>query len=406
MNPENFVYEKRPHFVSTSFAICVTRRARTILLTALFWSACLLAAPGSSFAQAALTDDADSNKGTVATLNLANGVGVFIKFNITSTLPANTPGSRVAKATMKLYVSTLKSPGTIDVFQIVNSWSERNISASQPIPGDLVQSGVVVHPDQEGKFIVFDVTPAVQQWLGTDGSGTGGAPNNGVAIVARDGASLTFDSKENLQTSHEAQLNIQLVDETGPGGTVTNVSATAPLSVTNPTTTPNISLGIVPATNGGTGLIWPGAATDFRRNEGVSWNSAPLSAADLPPGSLQYVQNSAVLQPATQFNIARTGKAAAFDAATQFNLGGNRILSQPGTANLFAGTGAGAINAGQSNAFFGDSAGLSNTNGDFCSFFGAGAGRANTAGDNNSFFGSNAGLSNTTAFQNSFFGRY
>jgi hypothetical protein len=37
------------------------------------------------------------------------------------------------------------------------------------------------------------------------------------------------------------------------GGTVTNVTATGPLAVTNGTTTPNISLGTVPVTNGGTG---------------------------------------------------------------------------------------------------------------------------------------------------------
>src|SRR6185295_19897600 len=42
-------------------------------------------------------------------------------------------------------------------------------------------------------------------------------------------------------------------------GTVTSVSANGPLSVTNPSTTPNISLGIVPATNGGTGLTSTGA---------------------------------------------------------------------------------------------------------------------------------------------------
>src|SRR5262249_29214648 len=53
----------------------------------------------------------------------------------------------------------------------------------------------------------------------------------------------------------------------GPGG-VTSVSARAPLSVTNPTTTPNISLGVVPAANGGTGLSSAGASGSFLRSDG------------------------------------------------------------------------------------------------------------------------------------------
>ena len=61
---------------------------------------------------------------------------------------------------------------------------------------------------------------------------------------------------------------------------MTSVSANAPLSVTNPTTTPNISLGIVPAANGGTGLGSAGASGNFLRSDGSAWKSASLTAAD------------------------------------------------------------------------------------------------------------------------------
>ena len=378
------------------------RPAKAFLLTSLLWLAGLLAAPGASFAQAPLTDDADSqNKFNAGILALSPQSNVYLKFKLTSTLPANTPGSKVAKATIKLYISAVTSAGTIEVFQLVSDWTERTISPFQPILGNVLQSGIPVQADQEGKFLVIDVTTVVQEWLGTDGLGTGGAPNDGVALVSRNGASLTFDSKENR---HEAQLNLQMVDDTGPGGTVTNVSTNAPLSVTNSRTTPNISLGIVPVVNGGTGLSAPGPSTNFLRSNGSAWTSTPLTATDIPAGSLSYIQNSTSPQTA-DFNIAGTGKALVLDAASQFNLGGNRVLSQPGTNNLFAGPGAGAVNAGQGNSFFGASAGLANTTGDFSAFFGSGAGQANTGGSNNSFFGSNAGLSNTTGFQNSFFGR-
>jgi hypothetical protein len=405
MKSQKTAYEENSHFMSNRNPGHVgRRRARTFVWTTLLWLAGLLAVPGVSFAQSPLTDDADSHKGNTANLTLTNDSSVYLKFKLTATLPTNTPGASVAKATIKLYLGAVKSPGTLDVYQLVSDWSEKTIASAPPILGNLLQAGVPVQSDQEGKFLVIDVTAAVRQWLGTDGSGSGGAPNDGVALVARDAVSLTFDSKENSQTSHEAQLNIQMEDSDS-GGTVTSVSANPPLSVTNPTTTPNISLGIVPTVNGGTGLTSPGASGNFLRSGGNVWKSAPLTAADIPPGSAQYIQNSTIPQAAANFNIGGAGKAGIFDAATQFNLGGNRVLSQPGTNNLFAGVGAGAANAGQGNSFFGDSAGLANTTGDFSSFFGSGAGRANSGGSNNSFFGSDAGLANTTGFQNSFFGR-
>jgi hypothetical protein len=208
------------------------------------------------------------------------------------------------------------------------------------------------------------------------------------------------------------------------GGGITTVTGTSPISVTNPTTTPSISLGVVPAANGGTGLSAPGVAGAFLRSGGSVWTSASLTAPDLPPGSAHYIANSSAPLPG-QFNIAGTGAAAAFNAATQFNLAGNRILSNAGTENLFAGVNAGTSNnsgvgGGFRNAFFGTNAGRSNTNGSANTFVGGNAGRLTTTAGSNSFFGADAGSSNigslntfvgsgsgafnTQGFSNSFFG--
>ena len=378
------------------------RRTRSFMCTVLLSFIVLLAMSSTSFAQAALSDDADTQNGHAPNLTLNGGSNVYLKFKLTTTLPTNTPGSSVSRATIKLYLGAVKSPGIVDVFQLISHWSEQTIASTAPILGNQLQAGIPLQSDQEGQFLVIDITPAVQQWLGTDGLGGGGVPNFGVALVARNGASLSIDSKENAQTSHEPQLNILL--ERG-AGTLTGVSADAPLSVTNPTTAPHISLGVVPADKGGTGLSASGAAGNFLRSDGNAWTSGPLLAPDIPPGSEHYIQNSSNPQAATNFNIGGTGTADILNAATQFNLGGSRVLSQPRTNNLFAGNGAGAANTGQSNSFFGNSAGLANLAGNFNAFFGSGSGRANTGGSNNSFFGSSAGLANTTGFQNSFFGR-
>jgi hypothetical protein len=145
------------------------------------------------------------------------------------------------------------------------------------------------------------------------------------------------------------------------------------------------------------------------------------------PGSSNYIQNSASPQASSNFNISGNGTVAGtlsgnlVNATTQYNLNGSRILSNPGDENLFAGTGAGAVNTGSfntfvgsragaantatSNTFVGQAAGLRNTTGDLNSFVGKSAGVLNTTGRNNSFFGSAAGQANT-GDSNSFFGTF
>ena len=148
--------------------------------------------------------------------------------------------------------------------------------------------------------------------------------------------------------------------------------------------------------------------------------------ATLPTGSNSYIQNTATQQAASNFNISGNGTVGgtlsgnAVNAATQYNIGGSRILGNSGTNNLFSGIGAGGSNtSGTNNSFFGAGAGSANTTGSANSFFGYHAGEEqtgernsffgdrsglNTTGNNNNFFGSAAGLQNTTGENNVFIG--
>ena len=138
-------------------------------------------------------------------------------------------------------------------------------------------------------------------------------------------------------------------------------------------------------------------------NGGAIIGSIPLSA--LPPGSANYIQNGATEQPSSTFNISGIGRASTFDAATQFSIGGNRILGNAGFNNLFAGVAAGLSNTtGDNNSFYGQQTGTFNTSGNGNSFFGSLAGQANNTGSENSFFGRGAGFSNTIGSGNSYFG--
>ncbi len=136
-----------------------------------------------------------------------------------------------------------------------------------------------------------------------------------------------------------------------------------------------------------------------------------IPVASVPAGSANYIQNAINQQASSNFYISGNGTAAgtltgnSVNAITQYNIGGQRVLSAAGTKNLFAGINAGTnITTGGTNAFFGNESGSSNTIGDNNSFFGFNAGLSNDIGLNNSFFGKASGSANTSGNANSFFG--
>ena len=120
-----------------------------------------------------------------------------------------------------------------------------------------------------------------------------------------------------------------------------------------------------------------------------------------------FIRNSSTQQTSTSFNISGTGTATVLNAATQFNLNGQRMMSAAGDKNTLVGLGAGNSNTtGIENAFFGRLAGENTTTGSGNSFFGYIAGRNNISGSYNSIFGSSVTVftpSGTGSF-NSFFG--
>ncbi len=141
-------------------------------------------------------------------------------------------------------------------------------------------------------------------------------------------------------------------------------------------------------------------------NQFVQTNDGRLSDSRAPTGgSTNYIQNTTNQQTSSNFNINGIGTANILNAATQYNIGGTRVLSVGGNNNTFVGINVGVSNTtGEYNSFFGWSAGQLNTEGFSNSFFGRFAGATTTTGNGNSFFGASSGPLNTTGSSNSFFG--
>jgi YVTN family beta-propeller protein len=210
--------------------------SRQSLRMALFTLAVLVLLPGVAPAQqATLVADAHTTAGA---LNANNGAdeslnvsltpegridrNSYLRFKLTTSLPANVTALSVAKATLKLYLNRVTSGGNIDLYRVTGSWSEGAITFSNaPALGSLEATFPVTAASSDS-YVVIDATQLVKDWL--NGSSAGGLENNGIALMAHpldirnaSMANVAFDSKESRATSHEPRLEITLVNA-GPQG--------------------------------------------------------------------------------------------------------------------------------------------------------------------------------------------
>ncbi len=178
--------------------------------------------------QVLLSDDTTANRGvprafyhTQPTLGVAatkTGIGklALIKFDL-GALPENLPGEHVVKATLRLYCSSVKSPGLVDLAPVVAPWVEGSVNgANTPALGEPEVSGIAVRLGDKRRWISVDVTTLVRDWV--DGS----FPNHGIALLPQftlgvGGVVAGFDSKENGATGHEPTLEIVLAGSGAPG---------------------------------------------------------------------------------------------------------------------------------------------------------------------------------------------
>jgi hypothetical protein len=187
----------------------------------------------SSRAQVVVTDDANTssvfpttNFGNSIALIVCSGSNTYIKFS-TANLGSGVTGSNLSKATLTLYVDAVLTSGTMDVYQLNASWSESKVTYnSAPALGTKLFSAVSV---SKTGYLSLDVTSTVQAWL------NGTLANNGIALVPTSGSaiSVSFDSKENIFTSHTAQLNLVLVSA-GPQGPQGVAGAAGPQGAAGP----------------------------------------------------------------------------------------------------------------------------------------------------------------------------
>ncbi|MCF7987825.1 MAG: DUF1566 domain-containing protein [Methylovulum sp.] len=193
----------------------------------------------------------------------------LLSFNL-ATLPDGITSSDIAKATLVFYVKTLSIAGSILVSPITGAWNETTTLA--PPIGSLNQ--VRTAPiNNASRYFAVDVTNLVMDWVDVPAS------NFGLALESVGGTKLAIDSKESVQTSHPAYIEISLkgqagtVGLTGPAGAKGDTGATGPQGVAG-ATGPAGAKGL-------TGPAGPKGDTGATGPQGVAGATGPAGAAGL-----------------------------------------------------------------------------------------------------------------------------
>jgi hypothetical protein len=184
-----------------------------ILVAALCWlSVSLVAQAPPSADTFASSATPVLNYGAFPTLAVSPGINSYVQFNL-SGVPSN---ATVTKATLRLYVDAVVKPGSFDVYQLNNTWSEKALTYSTAPPlGPSATSGhpVGVTAASTSQFLLVDITNLAQGWV------NGSIPNNGITLSLTAGSTgaFSFDSKESLLTGNGPELELVFVSQ-GPQG--------------------------------------------------------------------------------------------------------------------------------------------------------------------------------------------
>lgn len=295
----------------------------------------------TSFPLKSLTVQGSSATGGTATS--------FVKFKLTPNLPAGTPGSFVGKASLRVYVGNLTTAGSFNVCRVTSSWLETNTTAPSYDTANPILTGIQV--SAADIFLTLDLTSLVQQWLGTDGLGTGGLSNFGIALVANTSTTdFAIDSKEATTTSHLAQLDIVLnhaatadsatsvtgtVNASQVNGVLTNAmlagsNVTGPVSNAVSATTAGIATTVtIPLVVSGTGTVVTANSTGGSNSTGLSGSGTYVGVYGFNSNSLAGVYGQSDTSTGVA-GISNTGVGVVGRSGPKGNSSGVLGVSQNG----------------------------------------------------------------------------
>ncbi len=246
---------------------------------------CLLALLAVS-AAAQITPSADSytntasgntNYGAKTDLDVQSGSQTtYIQFDLSS-IPSGFTGSNVAKASLKLYLDTVTTAGSLNVDFVNGAWSENTITADlAPALGTTIAASVPIAKSNAKDYILIDITSAVEAWL------NGTQANDGIALVGNSPINVAFDSKESTTTSHPPELDI-VFSGGGGGSGITGVLTGSSSGLTGGGTSGTLNLSLLTSCAKTQVLAWNGSAWACS-NTGTGTVTGVTAGTDLTGG--------------------------------------------------------------------------------------------------------------------------
>jgi hypothetical protein len=190
----------------------------------------ILLAPAVLYAQqTVLTADTEinsaastTNYGKSPTLQVGSGSSTLLQFDLASLLPNGTTPAQVQNVRLVLFPDNVTTAGTIGVYPVTSSWSEGGVTyATKPTVSTTAATTAKV--GSANQFLELTITNLVKGWVGAPAS------NFGVEIRASGATNVTFDSKENTNTSHNAIMLMTLSSPAGPAGPTGPTGPTGPV---------------------------------------------------------------------------------------------------------------------------------------------------------------------------------
>jgi hypothetical protein len=216
-----------------------------------------------------------TNYGAATTLDLSSAADTaFIRFDLTA-VPAGTPGSSIAKATLKLYVNSVTTAGSFNVDYVTGTWVEQTIKYNlQPAIGTTIASSVPLTTGSKFKYVEIDVTAAMVEWL------NGTQANDGIALVANSPLVATFDSKESTSSSHPPELDVVFTS----GGGITGITTASGSGLMGGGTSGTLNLSLTNTCAANQVLQWNGTAWVCANLKGSGTITGVIAGTDLTGG--------------------------------------------------------------------------------------------------------------------------
>src|SRR3984885_6334929 len=223
-----------------------------------------------------VTGDPTTNYGAKTLLDVESPTQTtYIQFNLSS-IPSTYTSNDITKATLKLYVFSVTTPGSFNVDYVNGTWAENTITSNlAPALGTTIAASIPLVTADKNQFILIDVTEALQAWLS-------GTPNDGIALVGNSPFNATFESKENTTTSHAPELDIVFAG----GGTLTGVTTASGSGLTGGGTSGTLNLGLLTTCASGQVLEWNGSGWACATAVGSGTVTKVASGAGLTGGPI------------------------------------------------------------------------------------------------------------------------